>query len=271
MAVAPATSEAIAGAPADGPAVPGDATGPYPVVDVVDGDTLKVERDGKRVTIRVIGLDTPETRDPRRPVQCFGREASARAHALLDGQSVKLSNDPTQDAVDKYGRTLAYVWLADGRLFQYLMITDGYGHEYTYDIPYRYQDTFKAAERSAREQSRGLWSPQSCNGDTGQAESADASAGSGPASEPAPVAPVPAGPVTTAAPPPTAAAPTTPAPAPPSSASASAKCDPNYTGACVPPYPPDVDCPQIGVKNFRSIGSDPHKLDGDHDGIACES
>ena len=48
-------------------------------------------------------------------------------------------------------------------------------------------------------------------------------------------------------------------------------CDPNYTGACVPPYPPDVDCRDIGVKNFRSIGSDPHRLDADKDGIACES
>ncbi len=131
---------------------------------MVDGDTLKVDLDGKRVTIRVIGLDTPETRDPRKPVQCFGQEASARARSLLEGQQVHISGDPTQAGTDRYGRTLAYVWLPDWRLFEYVMIAEGYGHEYTYDIPYRFQDQLKAAQRDAREQSRGLWAPDACKG-----------------------------------------------------------------------------------------------------------
>ena len=59
--------------------------------------------------IRMIGLDTPETVDPRKPVQCFGREASAQANTILGGQSVYLETDPSQDTVDKYSRTLAYV------------------------------------------------------------------------------------------------------------------------------------------------------------------
>lgn len=132
---------------------------------VVDGDTIKVSN-GE--TLRLIGVDTPETVDPRKPVQCFGREASARAHALLDGTQVQLEYDPTQGRLDKYGRTLAYAWMADGRLYNETIIADGYAHEYTYAIPYRYRDAFLAAERAAREAERGLWSPTTCAGDTTQ-------------------------------------------------------------------------------------------------------
>ena len=74
----------------------------------------------------MIGLDTPETVDPRKPVQCFGREASAQAKTILGGQSVYLETDPSQDTIDKYGRTLAYVWTTSGRLFNLDMIADGY-------------------------------------------------------------------------------------------------------------------------------------------------
>ena len=110
----------------------------------------------------MIGLDTPETVDPRKPVQCFGRQASAQAKTILGGQSVYLETDPSQDTLDKYGRTLAYVWTASGRLFNLDMIADGYAFEYTYDLPYRYQADFKTAEDAARTQSRGLWSPGAC-------------------------------------------------------------------------------------------------------------
>ena len=73
-----------------------------------------------------------------------------------------LETDPSQDSVDRYGRTLAYVWTESGRLFNLDMITDGYAFEYTYDLPYRYQQDFKAAEDEARAQERGLWSPSAC-------------------------------------------------------------------------------------------------------------
>ena len=135
---------------------------------MVDGDTLKVDRSGRTVKVRLIGIDTPETSDPRKPVQCFGREASARAHELLDGQQVFLESDPSQDSVDKYGRTLAYVYVGD-LLVNRAMIEQGYAHEYTYDTPYRYQAEFRAAEAAARDGDHGLWSPSSCNGDTEQA------------------------------------------------------------------------------------------------------
>jgi hypothetical protein len=101
--------------------------------------------------------------DARQPVQCFGLEASAQAKTILGGQSVYLETDPSQDSVDKYGRTLAYVWTESGRLFNLDMIADGFAFEYTYDLPsYRYQQDFKAAENDARTQERGLWSPSAC-------------------------------------------------------------------------------------------------------------
>jgi micrococcal nuclease len=86
----------------------------------------------------------------------------ASAQAILGGQSVYLEIDPSQDTVDRFGRTLAYVWTASGRLFNLDMITDGYAFEYTYDLPYHYQQDFKAAENDARAQERGLWSPSTC-------------------------------------------------------------------------------------------------------------
>ena len=73
-----------------------------------------------------------------------------------------LETDPSQDSVDRYGRTLAYVWTESGRLFNLDMIAEGYAHEYTYDLPYRYQQIFRTAEDGARTDERGLWSPSTC-------------------------------------------------------------------------------------------------------------
>lgn len=86
----------------------------YPVVDVVDGDTVKVRIGDKTETLRLIGIDTPETVDPRKEVKCYGREASDRAKAMLNGKSVYLESDPTQGERDKYNRLLRYVYLEDG-------------------------------------------------------------------------------------------------------------------------------------------------------------
>lgn len=140
----------------------------YPVVKVIDGDTVAIEMDGKSVTLRLIGLDTPETVNPRKPVQCFGEEASNKAKEILNGQSVRLEMDPTQGELDKYGRTLAYVFLQDGTNFNEFMIKEGYGHEYTYNLPYKYQREFQAAEKSARENQEGLWAPKACHGQDSQ-------------------------------------------------------------------------------------------------------
>ena len=136
----------------------------YPVERVVDGDTLAVEMSGKSVKIRLIGLDTPETVDPRKPVQCFGKEASDKAKELLTGKSVRLEKDASQGEYDKYGRLLAYVYLPDGTLFNKFMIAEGYGHEYTYNLPYKYQLEFKEAEARARAEKKGLWADGACAG-----------------------------------------------------------------------------------------------------------
>ena len=127
------------------------------VADVVDGDTIKVERGGEIVTLRLIGMDTPETVHPSRGVECYGPEASARAHELLNNASVRLEFDPSQGRFDKYGRTLAYVWMRDGRMFNEVMIEEGYAEEYTYDTAYKYQARFRAAEEAARAAGKGIW------------------------------------------------------------------------------------------------------------------
>ena len=78
------------------PTMPQRVQGPFAVVKVVDGDTIHVDANGQRLKVRMIGLDTPETVDPRKPVQCFGREASAQAKTILGGQSVYLETDPAR-------------------------------------------------------------------------------------------------------------------------------------------------------------------------------
>ncbi len=141
------------------------------IVNVVDGDTAAVMVGSERIRLHLIGMDTPETVDPRKQVQCFGREASDHAKVLLNGQAVELEADPSQDERDDYGRLLRYVWLADGLMFNVVMIRDGYAHEYTYNRnprPYKYQAEFKAAEAEARDAKRGLWAPETCNGNTEQ-------------------------------------------------------------------------------------------------------
>jgi micrococcal nuclease len=133
------------------------------VIDVVDGDTVRVRISGRAATLRLIGLDTPETRHPQKPVQCFGYEATAKARLLLPrGLGVVLEADRTQGERDKYGRLLRYLWLPDGRNFAEVMIADGYGTQYTYTRPYWYREAFRAAQRAARDAERGLWAPTAC-------------------------------------------------------------------------------------------------------------
>lgn len=138
----------------------------YSVSSVVDGDTIKININGTVETIRLIGIDTPETVDPRKPVQCFGKEASNKAKELLLGKKIRVEKDSTQGDRDKYDRLLVYVYREDGLFFNKYMIEQGYAHEYTYDLPYKYQTEFKEAETYARENQLGLWSSSTCNGDT---------------------------------------------------------------------------------------------------------
>ena len=158
----PASAEA-AFDPANATTTPGY----YTVVRVVDGDTIIVWKDGQNETVRLLGMDTPEVVDPRKPVECYGPEASAEGKKLLSHQDVKLISDPSQDTYDKYGRMLAYVYLPSGFFYNNFMISEGYAHEYTYKKAYEFQKEFKAAETQAKAAQKGFWSPMTCNGDTG--------------------------------------------------------------------------------------------------------
>ena len=132
------------------------------VVRVVDGDTIKVLINNKEDTVRLIGIDTPETVDPRKPAQCFGKEASDKAKEVLTGKTISLESDPTQGNRDKYQRLLRYVFLGDLN-FNKFMISEGYAHEYTYKSnPYKYQLEFIQAEKDARQNKKGLWADGVC-------------------------------------------------------------------------------------------------------------
>lgn len=146
-------------------AVEGASTGRQiaQVVKVVDGDTIEVELGGVREKIRIIGLDTPETVDPRKEVQCFGKEASNFAKENLAGKTVYLESDRTQANRDKYKRLLRFLFLNEGSLdFGKLMILEGFGHEYTYDIPYKYQKEYRQAQVEAQTAKKGLWADSAC-------------------------------------------------------------------------------------------------------------
>lgn len=137
-------------------------TKPYTVIQVVDGDTIKVSIDNVKTTVRLIGVDTPETVDPRKPVECFGKEATNKLLELLRSKIVLLEEDQSQGDEDKYGRLLRYIFLPDGTNVNRELIREGYAYEYTYDLPYKYQDEFKKAQISARENKRGLWADNAC-------------------------------------------------------------------------------------------------------------
>lgn len=136
----------------------------FTVTHVVDGDTIDIDNSGERIRLRLIGINSPESVDPRRPVECFGKEASRYASSVLGGQRVSIALDLSQGEFDKYGRTLAYVFLSDGTSFNQLMIKEGYAYEYTYHTAYHHQKDFQRAQEDARQHERGLWSPTTCAG-----------------------------------------------------------------------------------------------------------
>jgi micrococcal nuclease len=139
--------------PVAGPALPGDAR--VGVVErVVDGDTVELAGEGK---VRLIGVDTPEVYGG---VECFGREASAYAKRQLQGVRVRFVVG--REERDRYGRLLAYLWLADGRSFNALIVSRGYAQPLTIPPNDDYADVFVRLARRARESGRGRWSDAAC-------------------------------------------------------------------------------------------------------------
>ncbi len=123
---------------------------------VVDGDTIELA-DGRK--LRYIGINTPETVDPRKPVECFGKEASSENKKLVEGKEIRMEKDISQ--IDKYGRLLRYVYV--GPPVGELMVNDylvrqGFAHAATYPPDVKYADTFTEAETEARTNNSGLWS-----------------------------------------------------------------------------------------------------------------
>ncbi len=214
---------------------------PYPaqssvVASVTDGDTI-VLADGRKV--RLAQVDGPEYNE------CFGGDATRYVRELIDGETVFLRRPAGAPVVDTYGRTLAEVLtMSDGRLVSVneAIVANGFGE---HDESFASEDPdlaarLTAAERSARSSGRGLWT------------------GCAAAPQQVPVQPlVPSSP-------PATSPPATPPPP-------TGNCHPAYS-PCVPPPGPDLDCKDIGhtVQVDHTYG-DPHRLDGDKDGVGCES
>ena len=137
------------------------------VTSVIDGDTLKIRlANGAAATVRLIEIDTPETRKPGTPVQCGGRAATARMKQLAlrrgKGRSVSITTDPTQDLTDRYGRLLAYVGAA-GTDFGRTMVASGWAKTYVYRVDFQRVNTYRSAQRSAKSAGRGVFGR--CAGD----------------------------------------------------------------------------------------------------------
>jgi micrococcal nuclease len=191
---------------------PADAVGAL-VTEVIDGDTIRVTFDDETTaTVRYIGIDTPETVHPRRGVDCFGREASARNKELVENKRVHLEKDVSE--TDRYGRLLRYVYLEDGVMVNGTLVSEGYAQVSTFPPDVKYTDQFLQLQREARDANRGLWG--ACGGQV--------------------YTPVPGLPA---------------------------------TGR-------DLDCNDFEYQEdaqavLEADPSDPHRLDGDRDGIACEA
>lgn len=136
--------------------------GQYKVTRFSDGDTITISMNGKNETIRFIGVDTPETHDPRKPVQCYGPAASAYTKNTITaaGSKVRLAADPQSSDRDRYDRLLRYIYLPDGTLLNEKLIAEGYAFYYPY-FPFTKSDSFAAAQKQAQEAGKGLWS--NCN------------------------------------------------------------------------------------------------------------
>jgi endonuclease YncB( thermonuclease family) len=198
------------------------------VASVYDGDTLSL-RDGRRV--RLLQIDTPELGSG----ECYSRAARTALLGLAPpGRRVVLEADPALDRTDRYARLLRYV-KRNGVNVNVELARRGAAAPYFYGGDRgRYAGALMRAAQGAKTAKRGLW--KACPSTVLDPFRAVATGRSGPSSQ-----------------------------TPPSSG----KCDPNYSGLCVPPYPPDLDCADVRAP-VRVVGRDPHRLDGDNDGIGCE-
>ncbi len=222
------------------------------VVRVVDGDTIDVEINGEEFPVRYIGIDTPEIVKPNTPVQYYGPEASEKNKELVDGKTVILVKDISD--VDQYERLLRYV-IVEGKFVNYELVAQGFAKNFAYPPDTSCNETIYKAELDARNSILGLWAP------------------------PTPLPTMTKKPTATEAPTATRFPTATEYPQrfaplaldPTQEPQPQSNCDPAYPGVCIPPSPPDLDCGDISYRRFQVLPPDPHRFDGDHDGIGCES
>ncbi len=234
------------------------------VVAVVDGDTIKVEIAGQVYPVRYIGIDAPEHE------AICGPEAEQANAQLVAGREVRLVRD--QSHTDRFDRLLRYVYV-DDVFVNAELIRQGYA-ESRHDAPDTAQlATLDAVEAEARQANLNCYAQGVFDQAPGAVAPADAHSHVAAGVERAPVSPAPP----TEAPLPmveATTAPPTPEPPvvvdPPTQAPAPSNCDPSYPTVCIPPPPPDLDCGDIPYRRFAVVGSDPHRFDGDDDGVGCE-
>jgi len=264
------------------------------VVQVIDGDTIEVRLNGRIYKVRYIGINCPGREQPG------FQEATEANRRLVGGKTVYLVKDVSE--TDRYGRLLRYVYLADKTFVNLELVRQGFAQAVSYPPDIKYQELFQDAQREAMNANRGLWAlvpkanvnanlragpgtnypriggvkagtpltivARNPAGDWYQledgawifAELVD----NAPEVPVAQVIPTPPQPTPTPVPPTPTPIPAPPAPPPPSN------CDPSYPTVCIPPPPPDLDCRDIPYRRFQVLPPDPHRFDGDHDGIGCE-
>lgn len=193
------------------------------VTRIIDGDTFSC---GDGETVRLLYVDTPEMDD-----EPFGHLAREFVQGLmLEGMEVGLELDLQER--DRYGRVLAYVHLADGRVLNEVLARRGFASAMVIPPNVRYAESIRDAVASARSSGIGLWGLEGAASPYPEPDAPDQP--TGPAQGPAP------------------------------------QCDASYPTVCIPPPPPDLDCAQTPFRRFRVIGSDPHRFDDDRDGVGCE-
>lgn len=266
-------------------------------MSVIDGDTIRVSLRGQTVTVRYIGMDTPETVAPGRPVARFGPEATAANKALVEGKTVTLEKDISE--TDQFGRLLRYVYVTDftgERMVNAELVRLGFARVATYPPDVKYANVFVELERQARAANAGLWGVSAAPVTSAPTPSVAAPTPAptvAPTAAPTTVATaLPPTPVPTAAPTPVSTrvptvAPTvvpTPVPTPVPTAVPTAAPTP------VPTAPPSAgfnprnyigqgdryNCADFASQAdaqavLRADPSDPNRLDADRDGIACEN
>lgn len=127
------------------------------VTSVIDGDTIVVQTATGKESVRLIGIDTPESHHPRRPPEYFAEEATEFVRSRVEGRRVRLEPDEETEDRDSYGRLLRYVYLPDDRMLNEMLIRQGYAYAYT-RFPFTKAERFTEIEARARAESIGVWS-----------------------------------------------------------------------------------------------------------------